>query len=505
MKNTLSLILILTFCTISAFGQLYPFRTYSIEDGLSESVVNDMIQDSEGFLWMATGYGLNRFDGITIQNFFEDQGLKSSKVHSLFEDSKGRIWIGTEFGVNYWQDDSLYSLERLSALDNQRVISIFEDSNEEIWFGTDGAGAWLFEQDEQLIQYSTSQGFLNNRVRKIKESEDGSIWFATRGGLSVLSNGNIRTFTTSDGLPENRIRDIVFDENDELWIATREGLVHYKNDKFIVYDDNQGLNNVRVQTLVFDNNQRLWLGTEGGVSVFQDGRFKNFTIENGLSNNIIYSSILDREGNLWFGTFGGGANNETITNKKNINNPRGIIQMPSRVYSVNDVFEIGGFSGEDGGFGDYSFNAGDVDFSINKFIYSDVYGAGIGSENLMYYVVNSLFLDNTRQVLLPQISYSYNRLTKKFRFQGELPKRAVIFEIFSTIPDCNLFDDEAFQRYCIGQAKIQLARILGTFNFNLPGNITINYDLISSEGREEVDRIVEEIKGDEGVDYFFTG
>ena len=45
--------------------------------------------------------------------------------------------------------------------------------------------------------------------------------------------------------------------------------------------------------------------------------------------------------------------------------------MPSRVYSVNDVFEIGGFSGEDGGFGDYSFNAGDVDFSIDKFIYSD--------------------------------------------------------------------------------------------------------------------------------------
>jgi len=203
--------------------------------------------------------------------------------------------------------------------------------------------------------------------------------------------------------------------------------------------------------------------------------------------------------------FGSGQSNETITNKKNINNPRGIIQMPSRVYSVNDVFEIGGFSGEDGGFGDYSFNAGDVDFSIDKFIYSDVYGAGIGSENLMYYVVNSLFLDNTRQVLLPQISYTYNRLTKKFRFQGELPKRAVIFEIFSTIPDCALFADEAFERYCIGQAKIQLARILGTFSFNLPGNITINYDLVQSEGREEVDRIVEEIKGDEGVDYFFTG
>jgi|TARA_R110000822_G_scaffold175893_1_gene315564 hypothetical protein len=203
--------------------------------------------------------------------------------------------------------------------------------------------------------------------------------------------------------------------------------------------------------------------------------------------------------------YGSGQDKQVITNKANIDNPRGIVKMPSRVYSVNDVFEIGGFSGEDGGFGSMSFNADDVDFSIDKFIYDDVYGAGIGSENLMYYVVNSLFMDNARQVLLPQISYTFNRLTKKFRFQGELPKGAVIFEIFSTISDCALFDDEAFQRYVIGQAKIQLSRILGTFSFNLPGNITINYDMISSEGREEVDRVVEEIKGDEGVDYFFTG
>ena len=203
--------------------------------------------------------------------------------------------------------------------------------------------------------------------------------------------------------------------------------------------------------------------------------------------------------------FGTGGANETITNKNQIDNPRGIVKMPSRVYSVNDVFEIGGFSGEDGGFGSMSFNADDVDFSIDKFIYDDVYGAGMGSENLMYYVINSMFMDQARQVLIPQISYTYNRLTRKFRFQGEIPKRAVIFEIFSTISDCALFDDEAFQRYVIGQAKIQLSRILGTFSFNLPGNITINYDMISSEGREEVDRVVEEIKGDEGVDYFFTG
>ena len=189
----------------------------------------------------------------------------------------------------------------------------------------------------------------------------------------------------------------------------------------------------------------------------------------------------------------------------NINSTRGIITMPDRVFSVYNVFEISGFSGEDGGFGSRTFSAGDRDFAIDKFIYSDAYGAGLGSENLMYFVVNELFLDNSRQVLQQQISYKFNRLTHKFRFMGELPTHSVVFQIGAKIPDCNLFEDEVFFRYCVAQAKVSLSRILGTFNYNLPGNITINYDLIRGEGQEEIAAIIEEIKSDEGADYFFTG
>ncbi|WP_157464714.1 sensor histidine kinase [Balneola vulgaris] len=308
MKNTISFLLLLICCSNALQAQLYPFRTYSIEEGLSESVVNDIIQDREGYIWLATGYGLNRFDGLQMDNFFEDRGLNNSKVHALFEDTSGRIWIGTEYGVNYWEQDSIYTPVALGALANQRVISIFEDSKGDIWFGTDGAGAWVMNFESELIQYGTSQGFRNNRIRDFAESEDGSIWFATRGGLTQLKDGNIRTFTTADGLPENRIRELKFDQDGALWIATREGVVKYDQNTFEVYDQKQGLNNNRVQTLTFDANNRLWVGTEGGVSVLDNGTFKNFTTQNGLSNNIIYSSTLDREGNLWFGTFGGGAN-----------------------------------------------------------------------------------------------------------------------------------------------------------------------------------------------------
>jgi hypothetical protein len=198
------------------------------------------------------------------------------------------------------------------------------------------------------------------------------------------------------------------------------------------------------------------------------------------------------------------SSSENLSNA-NIESSRGIVTMPDRVLSVNNVFEIGGFQGEDGGFGSRSFSAGDPDFAIDKFVYSNTFGAGIGSENLMYYVINEKFIDNARQILQQQISYSYNRLTHKFRFQGELPKRAVVFQIYAKIPDCALYSDEVFIRYCIAQAKVQLARIMGTFNYNLPGNITINYDMIMSEGKEELEAIVQEIKDDEGVDFLYTG
>lgn len=307
MKLIHPLILFL-FLALDLMAQRYPFRTYSIEDGLSESSVNTVLQDSEGYMWIGTNFGLNRFNGITFQNFFDDQGLNNSKIHALMEDSKGRIWIGNEEGVNYWQADSIYYVEELSVLDNMSVISIFEDSSGGLWFGTDGDGAWLFTKEGELFQYSTSQGFRNNRIRRILQAPDGALWFATRGGLTRLKEGNIRTFTTEDGLPEDRIRDIIIGPDYRLWIATREGLALYDEEKFTTYGAESGLNNVRVQALVFDNDERLWLGTEGGVSLFENDSFKNFTTENGLSNNIIYTATKDREGNLWFGSYGGGVN-----------------------------------------------------------------------------------------------------------------------------------------------------------------------------------------------------
>lgn len=287
-------------------SQTYPFRTYSIESGLSESVVHAVIQDIDGYMWLGTGHGLNRFDGIVFENYFEEHGLNDSKVYSLLQSKDGKIWIGSDKGVNFAFKDSIYFDPALSTLQNSTVISIFEDIHGDMWFGTDGDGVWHYRNNESLILFSTSQGFRSNQIRSIAQSENGDIWFATRDGLTQLSNGNLRTFTVEDGLPENRIRDVLIDDNDVLWIASRKGLSRFDGNGFSVLGLREGLMEEKIQTLSLAKDGSLWLGTESGVSQYKEGVFKNYTTNEGLSNSIVYSSTIDREGNVWFGTFGGG-------------------------------------------------------------------------------------------------------------------------------------------------------------------------------------------------------
>jgi hypothetical protein len=99
------------------------------------------------------------------------------------------------------------------------------------------------------------------------------------------------------------------------------------------------------------------------------------------------------------------------------------------------------------------------------------------------------------------LSYNYNQLTHELRFTGESPKKNVILNVYETIPECALFQDEAFFRYCAAKIKISLGQKLGIFGFTLPGNIQVNPDLIKGLGEDELDKLIEEIKSDEGTDW----
>jgi hypothetical protein len=174
------------------------------------------------------------------------------------------------------------------------------------------------------------------------------------------------------------------------------------------------------------------------------------------------------------------------------------ITLPDCVFSIFSLKKLKEDFGRT-----YSFD-GTGDFGIERLFLSDSVSIGQGTENMMYYVLNLSWLDLSSHIINHTISYNYNRASHKLFVGGETPDRDCVAQCYVKLPFEYLMKDEIFYRYVVAKCKIQLSRILGTFNFNLPGNITINYDLIRSEGTDEVTKIEEEIKSEEGMDFFLT-
>lgn len=171
------------------------------------------------------------------------------------------------------------------------------------------------------------------------------------------------------------------------------------------------------------------------------------------------------------------------------------------VFSIYGVFERGA-----NGYGSsITFETGD--FDMERMLYGSLSGGGssvaASMENLQYYVVNQSAFELTRQILENPISFHYSQLTHELKFTGQSPKQDVFLEVYETIPDCALFNDEIFFRYVAAKVMISLGQKLAIFGYNLPGNITVNADVIQGMGQDELDKVIEEIKNDEGTDWMF--
>jgi len=208
------------------------------------------------------------------------------------------------------------------------------------------------------------------------------------------------------------------------------------------------------------------------------------------------------------------ASNYYVIDKKNFESnsfksSRGI-ELPGqrpdgsgRIFSVNSLAVMGeqmvGFSGK------YGFVDGD--FSLER----NLLGANNSlphmsqaGDNLMYYVVTQKYMDLAREVLINKISFDYNRLTRNLKILGEKPLNHLVLEVYETIDDCALYQDEIFFRYVAAQVKKAIGTMIMMFGYQMPGNITLNGDMIRDDAQTEIEGIEEEIKGDEGVDWFMT-
>jgi hypothetical protein len=168
------------------------------------------------------------------------------------------------------------------------------------------------------------------------------------------------------------------------------------------------------------------------------------------------------------------------------------IQMPDCVQFVTDLKEAKGAS---------IFATIDRDFSEQKFIGSEVYLTPFMGESIMYRTIMFSFLDLTRGLILDTIAYDYNRNTNSLGVVGRTPKVNAVAKILKKIDKDKLFEDELFQRYVRAHSKVRLAHMLQTFNYQLPGDVTINYQNMVTTAEKEMEEVKAMMKGENTTDW----
>lgn len=356
------LTIILTLLAYSASGQDVRFQHLNVDNGLSQNSITSMIQDSQGFIWFGTEYGLNKYDGYKVETFVPQDGdtgaIAGNEVWSILEDSRGRIWVGTNEGVNIF-DKNRYSFEKLKAATEAgrefegSVSFILEGDNGNFWFGTFTQGLYRYnERKDSLTHYEITQvdpqeSKISYRIWDIFIDSNKILWASTWNMGLIRLDTRDNTFkylnNANSGLKSNHLGNIVTKSDSTAWIGTRSGLqilnVHTGE---INQTANEELNNLTfVHDILLDDKNRLWVATYGNGLFVYDRELNvldHFHQEEGnpysLSKDLVIGLMQDRSGCIWAGTWTGGANKYCADAVK--------FDCCQQQYDIENVFAIEG-------------------------------------------------------------------------------------------------------------------------------------------------------------------
>jgi signal transduction histidine kinase/ligand-binding sensor domain-containing protein/DNA-binding response OmpR family regulator len=343
------LLLVASFLLIpgSLLGQSGQFRflKLDVKNGLSNNHPTCFLLDSQGFMWVGTNSGLNRYDGYTFKIFKNDLAdtatLRSNSIQFLWEGPEGKIWAGsgTENSV-YDPSTEKFSIVASSELKKIGIPAgfiriIHQDKSGSYWFAQDSNGLFVYppggSRKTVHLRHASgdSRSIASNEVSAISHGADGSIWIIHRNGiLEKINPKTLQVVWRSDYLAkkhEMRLLNygITVDADGELWLyAIRENLGVYRfnpaNQAFSFHSKQTGnprLNSDIVQGVVQDNQGRIWIGVDHGGINLVDKRSRSVRYilpdddeENAISQNTFNTIYRDPMGVIWLGTYKDGVN-----------------------------------------------------------------------------------------------------------------------------------------------------------------------------------------------------
>ncbi len=293
----------------TAIAQQYNFKNYTPQNGLASSSVNNIFQDSKGYLWFATQEGgISRFNGKDFKNFTKKEGLVGNDITCINEDKTGNIWIGTTAdGISKFDGIKFQNYTINEGLTNNSVYSIYCDNKNNIWFGTRGGGISVFD-GKKFKKITTTDGLSSNTVYAIAQDKKDNYWFALENGIAKYDGNQVTNYDKIPAINNRTFFSILSDSKGNIWFGSVSGIVKFNGTHFSEVEIPAEVSKDFIGSITEDKHGNIWFATEHGTLKFDGTNYILFNEKKGLSSNGVLSITTDYEGNVWMGTQTGGAN-----------------------------------------------------------------------------------------------------------------------------------------------------------------------------------------------------
>ena len=339
--------LLLTFCLgMSAASTVIPdmrFRRLDTRDGLSNSQVNYLFQDSKGIIWIGTSYGLNRYDGYRFRTFYSDPNdtttLRSNYVDLIWEDYKGRLWVrqGMNFSIF---DPVTESVNRNPSTELAKigikggVDRFYIDSKKRYWVKTYDEGMYCYNPKTEkltLIKYGYAEDEIPKEFWLSSFGDDGEkvLIISSNGSVMALDGDKGRVlwrddFPKNNGGEPDQAYNIYVDKHSNIWIISTHLFIFDQKEKRWHTSVNSYFSSLGIPTLpeplqiwdvCMDRRGWIWVATDHEglfvidpkskeVKQFLNNKFDTTS----LSENTVKHLLLDKNGSMWISSYRNGVN-----------------------------------------------------------------------------------------------------------------------------------------------------------------------------------------------------
>lgn len=388
MKNSFCYFFLFLFLYFTGHSQTlekeYSFKAITTENGLSNNIVYDILQDREGYIWIATDNGLNRYDGYTAKTFFhkatDSSSISSSVTRSLIEDIDGNLWIGTKNGLNLYNKESQTFKQLLNPYNspffNQEIMNMSLGNDGRIWLNTlndigvfdpktlhfeliyrsgkdpymvvANKKVWIQNEKGELSYYDISSKTLAH-LPIDTSSAKGIIYYGEHSkqiwlAPEFLPKIDITNYRVFPNLPNNLVQDhlLEIDEN-TLWIGTEKGLFEYNHQLKEIKEIHLTQSTLvqQIKSIYKDNLGGVWVGTLGGVFHYDPNRKTFNHIDLDIDSDDIVMGIHSVKNGVYANALGKGVFYRSfgVDKPKKIDLPKSFPNQGLFVWDIEEVLE----------------------------------------------------------------------------------------------------------------------------------------------------------------------